>query len=308
MTPPIPLRHHQVRLNGVNLHWVEAGPIDGLPVILLHGFPEFWYAWRHQIPALAAAGFRTLAVDMRGYGNSSKPPRVSDYRIETLVADVAALIDHVGGRAHLVGHDWGGVVAWYAGMLIRDRLNRLVILNAPHPAAYLREVRRPRQALRSYYVFLFQLPWLPEALIAAGDFWALRRMFRKDPVRPFLDADTDAYVRAFSGPRGLTGPINYYRAAFRAGPSRLGSRVTRIKTPTLLLWGLRDRYLVPELTHGLEQHVRDLHVERHPAATHWIQHDEPEWVNERMIKHLRAGREHPPSPSTAGGDKRECCR
>src|SRR4051812_4093913 len=287
MTAPHPLRHHRVRLNGIDLHWMESGPPEGPPVVLLHGFPEFWYGWRRQLPALAAAGFRAVAVDMRGYGDSTRPPRVNDYRIETLVADVAALIDHLGGRAHLVGHDWGGVVAWYAGMFIEDRLDRLVILNAPHPAAYLREVRRPRQALRSYYAFLFQLPWLPEAVIAAGDFQLLRRMFRNDPLQPFSDADIDAYVRTFSGPRGLTGPINYYRAAFLFGPARLATQISPIKVPTLLLWGLRDRYLVPELMQGLEAQVKDLRVERHPAATHWIQHDELEWVNERIIEFLQ---------------------
>jgi pimeloyl-ACP methyl ester carboxylesterase len=285
--PETALRHHRARLNGVHLHWVEAGPTAGKAVILLHGFPEFWYSWRHQIPALAAAGFRAVALDMRGYGDSSKPPRVSDYRIETLVADVAAVIDHFGGRAHLVGHDWGGIVAWYAWMWVGDRLDRLVVLNAPHPAAYLREVRKPRQALRSYYAFLFQLPWLPEAVIAADDFRLLRRLFREGPIRPFSDGEIDAYVRAFSGRGGLTGPINYYRAALRGGPTALERRVKPIDVPTLLLWGLRDRYLVPELTDGLEPQVRDLRVERHAAATHWLQHDEPDWVSERIIGFLR---------------------
>jgi len=286
MTPPIPLRHQKVPLNGVDLHWVEAGPTDGPPVILLHGFPEFWFAWRHQIPALASAGLRTVALDMRGYGDSSKPPRVGDYRIETLVADVVALIDHFGGKAHLVGHDWGGIIAWYVAMLSPDRLGRLVILNAPHPAAYLREVRKIRQAVRSYYAILFQLPWLPEAVIAAGDFLLLRRMFRNDPVRPFSEAEVGAYVHAFSGTRGLSAPISYYRAAFRAGPRSLANLARRIRVPTLLLWGMRDHYLVPELTEGLEAHVRNLRVERHSTATHWIQHDEPEWVNERIVRFL----------------------
>ena len=275
------------------LHHVDAGRADvgRRPVVLLHGFPEFWYAWRHQLPALAAAGFRALAPDLRGYNLSPKPPRVRDYRVERVAGDVAALIErHCAGRAHLVGHDWGGVVAWHLAMHRPDLVDRLVILNAPHPAAYLREVRRPAQMLRSWYVGFFQVPWLPERSIRANDYAALRRLFRTDPARPgaFSEEDIARYVRAFAEPGALTGAINYYRAAARQGAGHVRRSVRPVAAPTLVVWGDRDRYLVPELTQGLEKWVPDVRVERLPAASHWVQHDEPARVNELLVEFLRA--------------------
>jgi pimeloyl-ACP methyl ester carboxylesterase len=156
-------------VNGIRLHYVEAG--TGPLVLLLHGFPEFWGSWRHQIPALADAGFRVLAPDLRGYNLSSKPAGVESYRVAELVGDVVGLIRHAGEeRATVVGHDWGGAIAWATAMRRGERIHRLIILNAPHPAAYLRELRRPGQLLRSWYVFFFQLPLLPECLVRARDY------------------------------------------------------------------------------------------------------------------------------------------
>lgn len=259
--------------------------------MLLHGFPEFSYSWRYQMPALAAAGLRALAPDLRGYGKSPKPPRVSDYRIELLAADVVDLIRReCGGRAHLVGHDWGGIVAWWLAMHHPDAVDKLIILNAPHPAAYFRELRRPAQLLRSWYVGFFQLPWLPEKAIRANRFASLRRLFRTDPTRPgaFNDADIEKYVEAFSAPGALTGPINYYRAAVRSGPAHVTRNVRPVAAPTLVIWGERDRYLVPRNVVGLERWVPDVRVERLPEASHWVQHDAPERVNQLLIEFLRA--------------------
>jgi pimeloyl-ACP methyl ester carboxylesterase len=254
-------------------------------VVLLHGFPEFSYGWRHQMPALAGAGFRAIAPDLRGYGRSPKPPRVSDYRIELLAGDVVELIRReCGGRAHVVGHDWGGVIAWYLAMHHPDVVERLVILNAPHPGAYFRELRRPAQVLRSWYALWFQLPWLPELAMRWDDFAALRRVYTADAG--FSEAEANRYVDAFTDRRALTSAVNYYRAAFREGQT-LRRRVRRVVAPTLLVWGMRDRYLVPELTEGLGSWVPDLRVERLPRATHWVQHDDPQRVNELMIDFLR---------------------
>jgi pimeloyl-ACP methyl ester carboxylesterase len=274
--------------DAVQLHRVEAG--RGPPVVLLHGFPEFSYGWRHQLPALAAAGMRAIAPDLRGYNRSPKPPRVCDYQIENVAADVVALVRReCGGRAHLVGHDWGGVVAWWIAMHHPDVVDRLAILNAPHPAAYLRALRRPAQLLRSWYVLLFQLPWLPEFLFRFDDFEILRRTFRTDPARPgaFTDEDIDRYAQAFSDRRSLTGAMNYYRAAFRAGPRRMAASVRPVEAPTLVIWGDRDRYIVPAAATGVEPWVRNLRVERLPRASHWVQHDEPGRVNELLVGFLR---------------------
>lgn len=276
------------------LFFVEQRPpapaAAGANIVLLHGFPEFSYSWRHQMPALAAAGFRALAPDLRGYGKSPRPPKVSDYRLALLAGDVVELVRReCGGRAHVVGHDWGGIVAWWLAMHHPDAVDRLVILNAPHPKAYFRELRRPGQMLRSWYVGFFQLPWLPERAIRLNHFRSLRRLFRTDPSRrgAFSEADIDCYVDAFSAPGALTGPINYYRAAVREGPASLSRRVRPVQAPTLVIWGERDRYLVPELTAGLEQWVPNVRVERLPGASHWVQHDAPQRVNELLIDFLR---------------------
>ena len=289
---PASWSHENIVVNGVRLHVVSAGPAGSAkpPVILLHGFPEFWYGWRHQIPALTGAGFRVIVPDMRGYNTSEKPPRVSDYRIEVLVEDLVGLIDHFGGQANVAGHDWGGVVAWHAAMWAPQKVQRLAILNAPHPATYIRELGRPRQLLKSWYAFAFQIPRLPERLIRANDFQMLRTLFREEPARAgaFTEADIDRYVEAFRQTGAVTAAIHYYRAAFRRGLSRTRSEVTPIRCPTLLLWGLNDRYLVRRLVDGLEPLVPDLKVEVFENATHWIQHDEPDRVNARLIEHFDA--------------------
>ena len=280
-------QHRQVVVNNVRLHYVESG--SGPLVVLLHGFPEFWYSWRHQIPALAAAGYRAIAPDMRGYNLSEKPPGVRGYQLETLADDVYALIQHAGEeRAVVVGHDWGGAVAWALAMRHPRTVAKLIVLNAPHPARFLQELRRPGQFARSWYVLCFQLPWLPEAVFRAGRFALVRRILHTDPVRSdaFSDADIDRYVRAISRSGTLTAAINYYRALFRRDP-RDAARFPTITCPTLLIWGERDRYLGTPLTEGLERWVPTIRVERIRDASHWVQSDAPEQVNERILDFLR---------------------
>jgi epoxide hydrolase 4 len=282
------LTHRQAIVNGVRLHYVEAG--HGSLVVLLHGFPEFWYSWRLQIPALAEAGFRVIAPDMRGYNLSEKPPGIASYAIERLADDVRGLVHHAGERrAAVVGHDWGGGVAWYTPMRHPELVTKLAVLNAPHPAAFAREIRSPAQALRSWYMFFFQLPGLPEAGLRAGNFRVLDQTLRRDPVRPdaFSEADIRRYKRAMGRPGALTASINYYRAMIRRGPAGVQRLVRRIDVPTLLIWGERDRYLGPKLTEGLDEWVPDLRVERIPDASHWVQIDAPERVNRLLIDFLR---------------------
>ena len=280
--------HHEGVVNGVKLHYVEAG--EGPLVVLLHGFPEFWYSWRHQIPALAAAGFRVLAPDMRGYNLSEKPKGVRHYRTELLIEDVAALVRLAGEeRAVIVGHDWGGGIAWGVPMRYPDLVSKLIVLNAPHPLAFQRELRSPRQLAKSWYMFFFQLPWLPEASFRAGGYRFLERVLRRDPVQAgaFTEEDIARYKEAIAQPGALTAAINYYRAALRTNPFRAAREVETITAPTLLIWGERDRYLSIRLTEDLDRWVPNIRVERIADASHWVQVDAAERVNDLMIDFLR---------------------
>jgi len=284
-----PWRHAEAVVNGVKLHWVEAG--EGPLVILLHGFPEHWYAWRHQVPFLAAAGFRVLAPDMRGYNLSEKPRGVGAYRVEELTRDVAELARHAGAeRAHVVGHDWGGLVAWWTAILHPEVVARLVVMNAPHPAVVRRGLFTHGQLRKSRYIFFFQLPVLAERRFAADDFAVLRRYLRRDPVRPqaFSEEDIQRYVEAIGRPGALTAAMNYYRAAFRAAPLLALKARRRIEAPVLMIWGERDRYLGLHLLSGTEEWVPNLRVERIPEASHWVQADAPERVNQLLLGFLRS--------------------
>jgi pimeloyl-ACP methyl ester carboxylesterase len=292
-TPPCVVHHRDAVINGGRLHYVEALPQAAAgrarSCVMLHGFPEFWYAWRHQLPALAAAGFHAVAPDLRGYNLSDKPPGVAAYRTEALVGDVAGLIRHAaGGRAALVGHDWGGALAWATAMRHPDLVEQLVILNAPHPAAYLRELGTARQLAKSWYVFFFQLPGLPEWWFRRRDFALLENVLRRDPVRPdaFRDEDVRRYKEALARPGALTAALNYYRAVFRGGLSRLKQEVRPVEMPTLVLWGEQDRYLGLPLLDGLGRWVPNLRVERFPDASHWLHAEIPERVNRLMTEFL----------------------
>src|SRR5215210_1657399 len=205
VTSPEVGTHRYVYANGIRLHCVEAG--DGPPVILLHGFPEFWYSWRHQLPALAGAGFRAVAPDLRGYNQSDKPPGVESYRPELLVQDVVGLIEKLGGGpAVVVGHDWGGIIAWLATMRRPDLVQKLVVLNAPHPATFETEVRHARQLFRSWYAFFFQLPWFPEAVLRFQDFGIVGHALRHHTAHSdaFTREDIRRYREALAKPGAAT--------------------------------------------------------------------------------------------------------
>lgn len=283
-----PWTHHFATINGVRFHYVEAG--SGPPVLFLHGFPEFWFSWQHQIPALAAAGFRAIAPDLRGYNQTGKPPGVDAYDLEKLTGDVAGLVRHLGyERAVIVGHDWGGGVAWHTAVTRPDVVERLVILNAPHPALFFRELRTWPQLRKSWYMFFFQLPLLPELWIGRDDFAVLEAMMRSDPRRPgtFSDEDIRLYRAALARPGALTAAINYYRAAFRRNPFKATRRMRPLAMPTLVIWGEEDRYLGLPLLDGLERWVQQLRVERLPGVSHWVQNEAPERVNELLLDFLK---------------------
>jgi pimeloyl-ACP methyl ester carboxylesterase len=278
------LRHGYADLSEVRLHYVEAG--EGPLVVLLHGFPEFWYGWRSQIPALAAAGFRVVAPDMRGYNLSSRPGGVAAYGMPHLTGDVRELIEERGAqRALLVGHDWGAAVAWATAIAHPQVVERLAILNLPHPRRLLEGLRTARQLRRSWYMFLFQVPWLPERLIALNRWQFVRDLFARDAATDaFTAADIERYVEAWSRPGAATAAINYYRAAFRQTPQRAAGGIREIAAPTLVIWGERDRHLGAELAEPYRRDVPHLERMEYLDASHWVQHDEAETVNRLLIE------------------------
>lgn len=280
------VRHNQADLEDVRLHYAEAG--DGPVVVLLHGFPDFWYSWRHQIPVLAEAGYRVIAPDMRGYNLSDKPPGVSPYSIEHLTRDVDQLLDHLGvPTATVGGHDWGAIVAWFFAMWHPQRLDRLMILNVPHPATAARGGFNPRQWLKSWYILFFQLPVVPELATSAGDFAALRRFYRDDAVPgTFSSRDIDLYVEAARRSDRLRYPINYYRAMLRRNPLGLRSRLRTIEQPVLVLWGDQDAHIESGLAEPPQEWVPRLELHRFPEASHWVHMDEPVEIGARMLDFL----------------------
>jgi pimeloyl-ACP methyl ester carboxylesterase len=277
-----------VVVDGVRLHYVEAG--EGPLVLLLHGFPEFWWSWRRQIPALVDAGFRVVAVDQRGYGLSDRPPSWRDYRIERLAADIDGLILALGEeRAHIVGHDWGAAVAWTLASLHPQRVQQLAILNVPHPERMERALRTSWTQLRkSWYMFFFQIPGLPERLLRRGGRDTLRRTYGDARPGAFTEDDFDRYERALLGPGGLKGPIDWYRAALRRNPLAFGRIFAPIAAPTLVIWGRKDRHLGAEWATPTPELVPDVRVAWLADASHWVQHDEPEAVNRLLVEHLSA--------------------
>jgi epoxide hydrolase 4 len=278
-----PIQHEFVVAGEIRFHLASCGAGERL-ALCLHGFPESSYSWRHQMPLLAELGYRVWAPDLRGYGETTRPPRVQDYAIEKLMNDVAALIDASGSPAvTLIAHDWGAVVAWHFAMRRIRPLERLVILNAPHPAAAADAFRTWKQLRRSWYAFFFQLPWLPELLLRAGNYRAIGEGMRRTSVHPerFPDEALAVFRQAAANPGALTGMLNYYR---------LGHPV--IDTPTLMLWGEQDVALTLETTHGTDRYVSDLTFRLLPDASHWVQQDAPDTVN-RMLRAWLTGAEVP---------------
>jgi epoxide hydrolase 4 len=285
----VELAHRYADLGDVRLHYVEAG--EGPLVLLLHGFPQFWYQWRHQIPALVEAGFRVVAPDMRGYNLSDKPSGVRAYRVELLARDVKRLILACGeGTADVVGHDWGAIAAWIAAMRHPGRVGRLAILNVPHPARLLDGLLSPMQLLRSSYMFLFQIPRLPEEVIRAGDFALLRSVLGRDLVQSeaFTAEDIERYIEAMAQPGALTASLNYYRALLR-NPRETRALLQRVEAPVLVVWGEKDRFLSRRLAEPPRLWVPNLiRVKRLPDASHWVAEDRPLEVNTLLLDFLRS--------------------
>ena len=256
-------------------------------MLLLHGFPDFWYMWRYQIPFLAAQGFRVIALDMRGYNRSDAPSGVPSYSIEKLSGDVIRVMDALGIlTAHVIGHDWGGVIAWNLATHHPERVRKLVVINAPHPAAYFRALTSSSQLLRSWYLFAFQVPRIPEFFLAAGRFGVLRKVWaRAGGESDSVSADNiSKYVKAFSKPGKLTAAVNYYRAALRSMLSRRKSGT--VSVPTLLLWGVKDRYLVSSLPELTSRYVPNLEIRKLADFGHWPQLESPDTINAAILEFL----------------------
>jgi epoxide hydrolase 4 len=282
---------------GVTLHYVEAG--EGPLVVLLHGFPEFWYAWRRQIAPLVEAGYRVVAPDLRGYNLSSKPEGRAPYTADKLAADVRALIHERGAAsASLVGHDWGGSAAWVTAMNHGEVVDRLAILDAAHPRKLNEGLKHPSQLKRSWYFFFFQPAGIPERAVRA-DHWRFFRRFLRDARPPFTPDETARYVEAWSQPGAATAMLDYYRAAVRP-PKGTSSEIRPISAPTLVIWGGRDRYLGPKLAEPHREDVPKLdRVVRLPDASHWVHHDEAERVSELLVDFLAPALRAPQRPLSA---------
>lgn len=284
------IEHQLVKVNGITLHVVTAGPKDGEPVVLLHGFPEFWYGWKHQIPALAAAGFRVIVPDQRGYNQSDKPKGLDPYTIDHLTGDVVALIEAMGyTSANVVGHDWGAIVAWSLAILHPDRVRKLGILNVPHPVVFQKTLRKNfGQLLKSWYVFSFQLPSLPEWMMARGDYsFAATMIKRSGKPTTFSDADLEKYKAAWRNQGAMTGMINWYRAYVQKPP--VTPENVRLSMPTLMIWGAKDQFLSASMAQPSIDLCDDGKLVMIEDATHWVQHDAAAQVSGLLLDFLGKG-------------------
>ncbi|MEJ1969049.1 MAG: alpha/beta hydrolase [Rhizomicrobium sp.] len=270
----------------MSLNVVEAGPQDGPLVVLLHGFPEFWFGWRHQIGALAAAGYRVVAPDQRGYNLSDKPKGIASYDIDRLADDVVALAAHYTGEPFcLVGHDWGAVAAWWTATRSPERLRKLAVLNCPHPAVWRNAMDTdPVQRKASWYVRAFRIPWLPEVMLSAANFRALVCSL-KESVAPLSDEEAERYREAWRQPGALAGMLNWYRAILRHkfAPIVPGS----LRLPIQIIWGEKDRYALPALAEASKALCADARLTFLPEATHWVAQDAPEQVNAILLDFLK---------------------
>ena len=286
------LHHEFANINGIKMHYVTIG--EGPLIVFLHGFPEFWKSWKHQI-SFFSKKFKVVALDMRGYGETERPIQVGEYRIEKLARDVTELIDSLGQKkATVVGHDWGGAVAWATAMMNPSFVEKLIVMNAPHPAIVQRNAfRNYAQMQKSWYMFFFLLEKAPEKVLSSNNFEILKHMFeisikRKDR---FSLSDIEEYVSSWSKEGGITGGLNYYRANLNEEFwGNLGESIPfpKIKIPTLQIWAEDDMFLGKELAEGTKEFVVDVpfSLKVIPNCGHWVQQEAPEEVNQIMEEFL----------------------
>jgi epoxide hydrolase 4 len=298
----VPLESAWVPTNGITLHVVLAGPKHGPPVVLLHGYPEFWWGWHKQIAALARAGFRVIAPDQRGYDLSDKPSGVEPYRLQHLELDIVGLMRQLGYEAtYLAGHDWGGVVAWRLAIDYPQHVRKLVIFNMGHPLAFRDAAQDTahEEASISWYRTFFQIPWIPELVMRFGD-WEMLAQNLRDTSRPgaFSEEEMRYYKSAWARPGAMGSMINWYRAGFRYWPKESGDGLVRV--PTHIVWGMREVFMESRLASLSAKHCADARVTEVPDAGHWLLHEEPELTSRVMIHFFRNDE---PAPSPTGNKK-----
>ncbi len=296
------LTHNYADINGLKLHYAKAG--NGAKTILfLHGFPEFWYEWKHQLEEFSK-DFTAVAYDQRGYNLSDKPANVEDYSVTNIVADIKAMFDKFGtspdNKGYLVAHDWGGAVAWAFAIRFPEYLEKLIIINAPHPGVFARELQsNPAQQKASAYMNFFRTPEA-EAVLSANNFAALQKALFGSSTKPevFTEEIRNAYIEAWSQPGALTGGLNWYRAAKAGPPTKevtpetnlaAGFETLRVNVPTLVIWGEQDIALLTGCLDGLDAYVPDLKIIRLPQGSHWVVNEEPELVNQYIRDFIDAG-------------------
>ena len=297
----IAISHESIKTKGLRFEVTTAGAGDKL-ALLLHGFPECAYSWRYQVSLLARMGYRVWAPDLRGYGKSDKPESISEYAIDRLERDVADLIDASGAHSVLLcGHDWGGMIAWHFAMYRLRPIDRLVVMNVPHPACFYQRARTLRQLRKSWYILFFQIPWLPEFLLSRHDCALVARAFTGMAVdkSAFPRDVLDVFRKNACQPQALTSMLNYYRAAPRSARIHRQRGFPRIEVPTLMIWGERDSALGKELTYDTGQYVSDFIIRYLPDVSHWVQQEAPEVVNEMLDAWLE-GKPVPESRARAG--------
>jgi pimeloyl-ACP methyl ester carboxylesterase len=291
------IEHNYAYMNSIRLHYVTSG--NGKLILFVHGFPEFWYAWKDQLLEFGR-DYQAVAPDMRGYNLSEKPVGVDQYQVKFLCEDLRSLAEHLGHKRFvLVGHDWGGAVAWAFALSHPEYLEKLVIINAPHPVVFERELREnPAQQKASEYMLMFRSPEA-EQILSANQYDSLYKGVVSEGIKNgyFTEQDCKAYLEAWSQPGALTGGLNYYRVAHIGPPTAEGgpakgkfvadlSEVT-VKVQTLVIWGEKDPYLLTGNLEGLEELVPGLTIKRIPDGSHWVVHEKPALINNLIRAFIR---------------------
>jgi pimeloyl-ACP methyl ester carboxylesterase len=283
------VRERFVDSAGTRIHVIEEGPEDGRPVLFLHGFPEFWWSWRHQLEACAAQGYRAVAIDLRGFGESDRPSEVAAYALPNSFGDVTAVVSSLGGRVALVAHDWGGALGWAYTALQPDSVERLTIMNLPHLNAYAGIAHNLTQLQKSWYMLFFQFEGVAEEVMSRNGYELFKEWFYATASVKLADEDVARYVELFARPGALTAGLNWYRANVDPASylSEQRAELPPIRCPSMLLWGLDDAYLDFEIGRRSGEFVEGpfaLHAL--PDTGHWIQQERPDEVNALLLEFL----------------------